>query len=218
MLFRSLPDNSRHPLEVRLEIVSGEGDYRICSRPADASGDATWSKHSSGRINTAHDRFEKSSLSLAEIRDHFVDVEPMSVDTFYETIRSAGLDYGERFRCIQQLWHHNHEMLARLELPAELIHESQRNAIHPALLDACLHVVFADVHRSDEPRRLFLPYRIDRVRFYRRPTETVWSSVRVTHSDEQLLILDTAMFDESGELVAEMQGLACRAAGTQRYS
>ncbi len=36
-----LPDNSRHPLDVRLEIVSGEGDYRICSRPADASGERT---------------------------------------------------------------------------------------------------------------------------------------------------------------------------------
>src|ERR1019366_1400224 len=59
-----LPDNSRHPLDVRLEIGSGEGDYRICSRPADAARDVPWSKHSSGRINTAHDRFEKSAVSL----------------------------------------------------------------------------------------------------------------------------------------------------------
>src|SRR5207244_1495021 len=53
-----LPDNSRHPLDARLEIVSGEGDYRICSRAADASSDTPWTKHSSGRINTTHDRFE----------------------------------------------------------------------------------------------------------------------------------------------------------------
>ena len=63
-----LPDNSRHPLDVRLEIVSGEGDYRICSRPADASAESPWSKHSSGRINTLHDRFEKSTASLDELQ------------------------------------------------------------------------------------------------------------------------------------------------------
>ena len=50
-----LPDNSRHPLQVRLEIVSAEGDYRICSRPVDGdgAGEIPWTKHSSGRINTA---------------------------------------------------------------------------------------------------------------------------------------------------------------------
>ncbi len=34
----------------------------------------------------------------------------MSVESFYETIRAAGLDYGGKFRCIQQLWHREHEM------------------------------------------------------------------------------------------------------------
>ncbi len=205
-----LPDNSRHPLEVRLEIVSGEGDYRICSRPTDVTDDSPWSKHSSGRINTAHDRFEQSTLSLDDLRQQFCEADVLSVETFYETIRAAGLDYGERFRCIQQLWHRDHEVLAQLELPAELVHESQRNAIHPALLDACLHIVFADVHRSGDPQRVYLPYRIDRVRFYRQPTGSVWSHARVTRRDEQFLILDTSIFDDAGELVAEMRGLTCK--------
>lgn len=205
-----LPDNSRHPLEVRLEIVSIEGDYHICSRPADTMGESSWSQHSSGRINTTHDRFEKSSESLADLRDSFCDDDVLSVESFYETIRAAGLDYGERFRCIQQLWHRRHEVLARLELPAELRHESQRNVIHPALLDACLHIVFADVHRSGDPQRVYLPYRIDRVRFYLRPVGCVWSLARVTRSDEQHLILDTLIFDDSGEVVAELRGLTCR--------
>ncbi|TXT16391.1 MAG: polyketide synthase, partial [Planctomycetota bacterium] len=138
-----LPDNSRHPLEVRLEIVSGEGDYRICSRPADASADSQWSRHSSGRINTAHDRFEKTVASLADIKEQFRDEELQSVEQFYENLHDAGLSYGERFRCIQQLQHHGQDWLAQLQLPDELLHESHRNNIHPALLDSCLHVLFA---------------------------------------------------------------------------
>ncbi|MEO8188523.1 MAG: polyketide synthase dehydratase domain-containing protein [Burkholderiaceae bacterium] len=101
-------------------------------------------------------------------------------------------------------------MPARVELATKLRHESRRNTIHPALMDACLHVVFAEVHRSGDPQRVFLPYRIDRVRFYRQPTESVWAHVLVTHRDEQLLILDTVIFDDVGEIVAELRGLTCK--------
>ena len=144
------------------------------------------------------------------MRGRFLDDDALPVESFYEPIRAAGLDYGVKFRCIQQLWHRHHEMLARLELPAELVHESQRNAVHPALLDACLHVVFADVHRTGDPDRIFLPYRIDRVRFYRRPTQNIWADVRVTRNDDEYLCSDTLIFDEAGELVAEVLGLTCK--------
>ncbi|HQX50148.1 MAG TPA: SDR family NAD(P)-dependent oxidoreductase, partial [Planctomycetaceae bacterium] len=205
-----LPEDSRHGLEVRMEIVSGEGDYKICSRSVDRDGDASWSKHSSGRINTVHDRFEAANESLSNIREQFSTEHEIDVDSYYETIASGGLEYGERFRCIEQLWYQDHRILARLRLPNKLTHESQRCFVHPALLDACLHAVFAEVHCSGDPQRVFLPYRIDRVRIYRQPTENVWSYVRVTHSDAQLLILDSVIFDDGGELVAEFRGLTCK--------
>ncbi|MFN0021880.1 MAG: SDR family NAD(P)-dependent oxidoreductase [Pirellulaceae bacterium] len=205
-----LPANSRHPLEVRLEIVSGEGDYAICTRPADALPESPWSKHSTGRINTVHDRFEKSAASLDEIRQQFRAADVLPVEPFYATIAAAGLGYGEKFRCIQELWHQEHEMLARVRLSDDLVPESQPLAVHPALLDACLHVVFADVHRNGEPDRIYLPYRIERVRFHRRPTQSVWCYVRATRNDKEYLCSDTLLFDEAGELVAEVLGLTCK--------
>ena len=205
-----IPENSRYPLDVRLEIVSGEGDYRICSRSVDESNESAWTKHSSGCINTVHDRFEKSTASLDELRQHFGDGDEMSVEGFYETIGVAGLPYGEAFRCVQELWHHGQEMLGRVQLPDDLVHESQRNAVHPALLDACLHVVFADVHRNGDPLRIFLPYRLDRVRIHGRPTKPLWSYVKVTCNDDEYLCSDTLIFDDAGELVAELRGLTCK--------
>lgn len=205
-----LPENSRHPLDVRLEIVSGEADYCICSRPGDAAVDEPWVKHSSGRINTFHDRFEKSTKSLVEVRKLFKDQHSIEVDAFYETIGAGSLDYGERFRCIRQLWQCRSEILAHLELPPALQEESKRNFIHPALLDACLHVVFAIVHRSDNPRRVYLPYRIDRVQLYSQPVGNVWSYVKVGHFDDQLLMLDTVIFDENDAIIAEFRGVTCK--------
>jgi acyl transferase domain-containing protein/NADPH:quinone reductase-like Zn-dependent oxidoreductase/surfactin synthase thioesterase subunit/NADP-dependent 3-hydroxy acid dehydrogenase YdfG len=205
-----LPENSRHPLEVRLEIVSGEGDYRICSRPADASAEAPWTRHSSGRINTVQDRFEVTTSALANLQALVEDEEAQSVEDFYEKLHKAGLDYGESFRCIQRLWNRGPDWLARLQLPADLAPESQRNAFHPALFDACLHVLFADVHCHGDPERIYLPHRIDRVRLYRRPTQNVWAHVRITRHDEHYVASDTAIFDEAGELVAEVVGMTCK--------
>ena len=182
-----LSEKSGHPPDVRLEIVSGEGDYRVCSRPADAARHVPWTRHSSGRINATHDRFEKADASLADLRERFLGGDEQPIEAFYEARRRAGLDYGGHFRCVQQLWQRGHELLARVELGRGLLHESQRFTVHPALLDACLHVVFADVHRHGDPGRAFLPYRIDRVRFHRRPGPAVWSHVRVTRNDEQFL-------------------------------
>ncbi len=84
-----LPTTSPHPLDVRLELVSGDGDYRICSRPADAAKETPWSRHSSGRVNTAHDRFEKSPVALPELREHFAKADEVVVERFYETLRSV---------------------------------------------------------------------------------------------------------------------------------
>jgi acyl transferase domain-containing protein/NADPH:quinone reductase-like Zn-dependent oxidoreductase/surfactin synthase thioesterase subunit len=205
-----LPDSSAHPLEVRLEIVSGEGDYRICSRPADAPASSPWSKHSSGRMNTTHDRFDKSTITLADVRRQFGDADVMPIEPFYETTRQAGLNYGEKFACIRQLWHRGHEMLAQISLPDDLVNEAQWYGLHPVLLDACLHMVFADVHCHGDPKRIFLPWHIERVRFDRRPGGTLWSFVRVRRNDEQVLCSDTIIFDEDGELVAEVVGLTCK--------
>ncbi len=214
-----LPDNSRHPLAVRLEIVSGEGEYRLCSRAADAPTETPWSKHSSGRINTVHDRFEQSTATLADLQEQFREAELESVEQFYENLREAGLAYGEKFRCIHELRNHGQSWLAKLQLPDELVHESQRNHIHPALLDACIHLIFADAHHHGHPDRLYLPFRIDRVRFHRRPTQNVWSHVRITRDDEQFLCSDTLIFAETGELVAEVLGMVCKrlvGAGSQQ--
>ncbi len=205
-----LTDNSRYPLDVRLEIVSAEGDYRICTRPADAAQDTMWTKHSSGRFNTSHDRFAPSTVSFADLHAQFEDLETHSVDQFYDYLHGAGLAYGDSFCCVEQLQQRGSEWLARVRLGDDLVDESQRNVVHPALLDACMHVIFAEVHAQGSTDRVYLPYRIDRVRIHARPTAKVWSHVKVTRVDEQYLCSDTLIFDDAGRLVAEVLGVTCK--------
>lgn len=206
-----IQENSRYPLQVRLEIVSVEGEYRICSCYADdEDAENYWTRHSSGRINRSHDNFPASTISFKDVQDRLKDADEYSVEQFYEYLDVAGLTYGENFACIQELKSCGPEWLAKLELPDDLEHESHRHFIHPALLDACLHAVFADVHRLGNPDRIYLPQRIKRVRFHRRPTKVAWARVLVTRNDEHYLCSDTLLFDDTGEIVAEVLGLEAK--------
>ena len=89
--------------------------------------------------------------------------------------RAIGLDYGEKISAAcRELWH-NHHLLARLHSRALTDETKTIVTFQPAVLDACLHVVFADVHCHGDPERAFLPYRVERVRIHGRPTDNVWS-------------------------------------------
>src|SRR5262249_61403188 len=85
-----------------------------------------------------------------------------------------------------------------------------RCTAHPPRLGVGLEWVSADAYRHGDRGRAFLPYRIDRVGFHRRPGQVVWSHVRVTRNDEQFLCSDTLVFDETGEVVAEVIGLTSK--------
>ncbi|WP_068136331.1 type I polyketide synthase [Roseimaritima ulvae] len=211
-----LPENSRHPLEVRLEVVSSEGDYRICSRAApEGQDEANWTKHSSGRINTAHDRFDSDAVELDVLVERFADSTSLEVEPFYAHLQTAGLNYGECFRCITELRHNhppqsNSEWLVCLRLPDALLEESSRNTIHPAILDACLHALFADVHSLGLFDRIYLPHRIGGVKFFSSPTQGMFAHVTITRNDEQFLCSDTLILSEKGDLVAKISGLTCK--------
>ena len=47
-----LPQDTKFPLDIRLEITSNEGDYEMCSRSLDAKQEIPWTKHSKKRIVT----------------------------------------------------------------------------------------------------------------------------------------------------------------------
>lgn len=208
-----LPEETASPLEIRLEITSNEGDYRICSRPQEADSETTWTRHSSGRINFLPEPALEFAGSLNEVEARFADAAEANVEAFYATIRQAGLDYGPKFQGVKRLWQQGNEIYAHVELAEDLRYEQERFHTHPALLDACLHTVFLDVHRNGDPSRVYLPYSIDGVNFHRQLPAEVRSLVRVARNDAQFLIYDLFVFTVAGELAVQVNGITCKIIG-----
>ena len=110
---------------------SGRRPVTIRSRP-DRADERSWTLHASGTL--------APGSSLAEF-DAVVwppaGAVPVDLTGFYEQAAEAGFVYGPVFRGLRAAWRRGDEVLAEVALPDEA--GSAGFAVHPALLDACLH-------------------------------------------------------------------------------
>lgn len=210
-----LPDEGEAP-EICLEVYSEEGRYWLMSRDR-STPDASWIRHSNGRMNCLDDNFRVSTASLSDLQNRICDRLP--VQPMYNDLKQSGLYYGPAFRAVQNLWTAPGEILGKVCLHASLQYGIHDYWLHPSILDACLHTIFAaKMSGPDEERGVFLPIHIDRYRFLKQPkSEMVWSYVRVSESSAEFLNGDFVILDEDGDIVAEVQGLQCKyIAGSQK--
>ena len=139
-------------------------------------------------------------------------------DHFYRVLDAAGLSYGPIFQGIRGLWRHADEAWARVALPVDI--PAERYRLHPAYLDACLHVYAAFVpeyggfdHETPGEVRPYVPISMDSFHLFS-------SGVRagLVHAvlapregeDEQRLTCDIHAYGEDGSPVALFRGLTIR--------
>ncbi|MDN5202950.1 SDR family NAD(P)-dependent oxidoreductase [Fulvivirgaceae bacterium BMA10] len=202
-----LPDEGESP-HVTLEISSNEGDYVIYSSPKN-EGDFQWTKHSKGKINYLGDSFISRPVDLNEIKERVIN--KVSITDFYLQLKESGLQYGEAFRNIQKLWKSENAVLAAIKLSKSLSYEADNFNIHPALLDACLHTIFAAKPEVEsEKSGIYLPIYIRRFKIHEKPGAEVWNYLEITESNENFLGGNYFIMDKNGKLIAEIQGFRCK--------
>jgi acyl transferase domain-containing protein/surfactin synthase thioesterase subunit len=143
----------------------------------------------------------------------------IQIDRYYETLRVLGLEYGASFRAIEMLRRGNGEVLTRVRLPPHVSVDGQAG-LHPALLDACLHVYPALIDaRSDftqaaeEPRRTYLPVSVERFRCANVSAREVWvhGVQRQPRNDgSEIVTVDIDIYQDDGRFVAAIDGLSLK--------
>lgn len=193
-------------------LAEGGAPIELWSRQIDDDRPQAWRCHVTARAV----RREADSCGHAE--DHRAAArqrcrEAVDVTEFYDRLTGIGLDYGEAFRGIRELWRGEDEGLGLVEMaPAQAADAATYHA-HPALLDACLHVfgaaVGSDHSGSDE---VYVPVGLERFRLLRPIGGRVWTRATVTRRQPQAGILEgnLHLFDDAGAPVACIEGLSLR--------
>ncbi len=184
------------------------------------SGEDDWRRHMSGvlRLGAARVTPEDGAspvFSVAEVQAHCPSAIP--AERYYPAIRTMGLDYGPSFQGIQQLRRGDGEALSAVRLPPHV--SGAGYGLHPAFLDACLHIYPALAEASGDFSQLcshhgptYLPIGIERFRVYQAHTTTAWVHAirRHHHAETETLVLDLRLYDEASNPVAAFDGLSVR--------
>ncbi|MCI3224102.1 type I polyketide synthase [Streptomyces sp. NP-1717] len=133
---------------VKLQVAAGpDGTVQIFSRAESDGEDAEWTRHATGTLTR--------QAAPAEPVGPWPPpgATAVDVDALYARMGADGYDYGPVFRGVGAAWRRGEEVYAELALPADARPDAARYGIHPALLDAALHVSSLLDTDDDRPGR-----------------------------------------------------------------
>jgi acyl transferase domain-containing protein len=201
-------------------LLTEEGQTLVCSLSPLSEGyrwqlfslladQQQWLLHSTGEIHASAG--SGSSSPLAALKSSCPT--DISVKAHYQACSEQGLDYGPLFQGIVELHQGHGEALGLIRLPD--LADAGSYQLHPALLDACLQVSLWAL--SDKTSDAYLPVALERFQLYKVGNHrSVWSYAKerpTTHGET--CYVDITLLAESGELLAELTGLAIRAASRE---
>ncbi|WP_084960249.1 type I polyketide synthase [Thermoactinospora rubra] len=123
---------------VRLQVTVGAADREGRRELAVYSqqDDEPWILHASGTVAPPTGG---AGAELTEWPPR--DAEPIPLEGLYTAFAEDGLAYGPAFRSLRAAWRRGEELFGEVRLPDDV--PAGRFALHPALLDACTHVLRA---------------------------------------------------------------------------
>ncbi|NEP38246.1 MAG: type I polyketide synthase, partial [Okeania sp. SIO2H7] len=121
-----------------------------------------WRLHSEGKIYPEPIAKDKETIDLEQYQKDCTQV--IEVEEHYEKCKSLGLDYGNCFQGLKQLWKGKGKVLGEIVLPDELIENVTDYQLHPALLDVALQITGYALAQSDTDDQTYLPLGIDKLR------------------------------------------------------
>ncbi|MGC2997759.1 SDR family oxidoreductase [Streptomyces sp. G35A] len=161
------------PLRVQVRVGAPEDGRRpigVHSQPETGPDPDAWTLHASGHLAAGEEDGRLPGVTadqLAEVRAWPVPgADPLSLDGFYDSLADQGLAYGPAFRGLTGLARRDGVAYGRVVLPEPRQHEADAYGIHPALLDAALHVLAAVDSGEAAEGTVPLPFAWNDVRLY----------------------------------------------------
>jgi len=204
-------------VQVTLSGTPGDLRFSVHSRPSGRMA-ASFVEHVTGRVTplpvNTPDGWSQDYLESRDRCD-----TPLASDAFYERMAEAGNDWGPTFRGPYDMRFGSGEACAIVEPQAGVREDLGRYVFHPALADACGHVLIAAAAGAcspgDSPGAV-VGRRIEEIRIYR-PARgrsfRVSATLRAATADAARVTGDVFVVDEDGLPVAETRGVTLQALG-----
>ncbi|QCX80414.1 Erythronolide synthase, modules 3 and 4 [Streptomyces sp. YIM 121038] len=143
-----LPERGAVQLQVSVGAEDADGRRAVAlhsrEEREDHAADGGWTAHATGVL--ADGDLRQPEFRLAEWPPR--DAAEVDVEGLYQHLTELGFSYGEAFQGLRAAWRRGDEVFAEVALPQEQADSAQAFRLHPALLDAALHVLGLGVLRD----------------------------------------------------------------------
>ncbi|MFI5649264.1 SDR family NAD(P)-dependent oxidoreductase [Kitasatospora sp. NPDC051705] len=133
-----LQDEGSARLQVVVGLADGSGEHtvEIFSAPASQGGDPSWTRHAAGLLGRGAPEEDAGFAAWPPSGATALDVSG-----HYEALAERGYRYGPAFQGLRAAWRRGDELFAEVCLPEDQRAGATGFGLHPALLDAALHVI-----------------------------------------------------------------------------
>ncbi|MFI6093900.1 SDR family NAD(P)-dependent oxidoreductase, partial [Streptomyces sp. NPDC051218] len=126
---------------------AGRRAVAVYAQAEDASLEDAWVRHAAGVLAPADFVGEAADSGLTQWPP--VGAVAVDLDGFYPALADGGLAYGPVFQGTRAAWRRGEELYAEVALPEGV--SADDFGVHPALLDAALHVIVGTAEHRDGP-------------------------------------------------------------------
>ncbi|WP_414085154.1 type I polyketide synthase, partial [Streptomyces asiaticus] len=208
---------------VRVQLVvdgpdeSGRRSFSLHSRRQDALGTEPWTRHATGVLAPGARTPESDQPDELAVWPP-QGATPIAVEGLYEELAGAGLGYGPVFQGLKGAWRLGENLYAEVGFPEDAPltsgAEAERFGLHPALLDAALHIIGLD--SADRASALaegaLLPFAWNGVQLHAAGA----GALRVRLSERSSNAVSLLVADGTGRPVATVESVALRAASADQ--
>lgn len=217
-----LSENKSHALQVVVSPeVAGSASFQVFQLPPGADPRSGWTLHAGGTLRRVAAnapgplRPPKSLKELAaELDEHLDQTE------CYRRLKARSLEYGPTFQALKNVWRSLGVAVAEMAVPGDIRSELASYQAHPALLDACFHVVGATVPDDWAPAgsgESYLPMGADSIRVFGPIEGALHAYARMTEGRDdprhENVAGDVVLLNEQGDVILEVVGLRLRKVG-----
>jgi acyl transferase domain-containing protein/acyl carrier protein len=209
-----LMEGTIHELQVTLRTEPGAGaTFTAHSRPRDdgKAPSPQWTLHATGTLEACDPSTpgERAEPALVAVRRRCP--REVSGPDFYAELARKGNEWGPAFQGLERVWIGEGEAVGLVRIVPELAGDAGRYLLHPAVSDACGHVLVAalpSLESAGGKEGAFVGAGIGEVRYYESPATTalwVHASVRPDEGapDSRVVHGDVRVYDESGAILTE---------------
>ncbi|GFZ92618.1 hypothetical protein CYANOKiyG1_03330 [Okeania sp. KiyG1] len=136
------------------------------------------------------EKYQRDCTKAIDIKQH------------YQKFQEVGINYGNSFQGIKQLWKGQGKALAEIYLPNETAQATDYH-IHPALLDVAFQVINHAIPKT-EIDKIYLPVSIEKFKLYSHIETKIWV---VAETLEDSLTGNIKLLDEGGNVLGEIYQL-----------